>query len=140
MVKVLVCSSRACLASLTALAKVLFGKVIWSAWVLVCRDWVLPSQSKSTFQSVIVQNFVACKIESEWLRLRFIGKESGVRRFLPTKRAADLRESARFMDIFLAGSFFHISSLVHARPQSANANRWAGKLEICIIESGRKIS
>jgi len=36
---------------------------------------------------------------------------------LPTKRAADGGESARFIIIFLALSFFHISSLLLTRPR-----------------------
>jgi len=42
-----------------------------------------------------------------------------------TKRAPDLWESAAFSGIFLASSFFYISSLFLTRPKSANANRWA---------------
>ena len=43
---------------------------------------------------------------------------------LPTKRAADGWESARFTSIFLASGFFYISCRIHARPPAANANRW----------------
>jgi len=35
----------------------------------------------------------------------------------PTKRAADGGESARFTGIFLASSFFYISSTIHTRPR-----------------------
>jgi hypothetical protein len=41
----------------------------------------------------------------------------------PTRRAADVWDSARFSSIFLASSFFYISCLVHTDPHSANANR-----------------
>jgi hypothetical protein len=34
---------------------------------------------------------------------------------LPTKRAADVWESARFRSIFLASGFLYTSSIVHAR-------------------------
>ena len=43
----------------------------------------------------------------------------------PTKRAPDKWESARFRSIFLALSFFYISSRIHAHPLAGNANRWA---------------
>jgi hypothetical protein len=44
---------------------------------------------------------------------------------LPTKRAADGGESARFTSIFLAGCFFYSQAFVHPLPPSAaNANRW----------------
>ncbi|MDP1716099.1 MAG: DUF1801 domain-containing protein, partial [Anaerolineales bacterium] len=37
---------------------------------------------------------------------------------VPTKRAADFWESARFTSIFLASGFFYISNIVHARPHA----------------------
>jgi hypothetical protein len=43
----------------------------------------------------------------------------------PTKHAPDVWESARFTSIFLALSFFYISSLFLPRPHAGNANRWA---------------
>ena len=44
----------------------------------------------------------------------------------PTKRAADVGESARFMNIFLALSVFPLSDIFYPRPPSAaNAIRWA---------------
>jgi hypothetical protein len=49
-----------------------------------------------------------------------------------TRRAADGGDSARFTGIFLALSFFYISSLFHARPLSAaNAPRWAATAKAC---------
>jgi len=41
-----------------------------------------------------------------------------------TQRAADKWESARFSSLFLALSFFRLSSRVSARPLAANASRW----------------
>ena len=43
---------------------------------------------------------------------------------MPTKRAPDVWESARFRSIFLASSFSYISSHVHTRPHAGNASRW----------------
>jgi hypothetical protein len=58
------------------------------------------------FGQSIAKNLVACKIKSSWLWFWFIGKESGASRFLPTKRAVDLWESAASRNIFLASGFF----------------------------------
>jgi len=53
----------------------------------------------------------------------FKGKESSKVKSVPTKRAPDKWESARFTGFFLASSFFYISNIVHARPLAGNANR-----------------
>jgi hypothetical protein len=58
------------------------------------------------FGQSIAKNFIACKIKSSWLWFWFIGKESGASRFLPTKRAVDLWDSAASTSIFLASGFF----------------------------------
>jgi hypothetical protein len=44
---------------------------------------------------------------------------------VPTKRAVDGGDSARFTSIFLASGFFYISGIFSARPTTTNANRWA---------------
>jgi len=41
----------------------------------------------------------------------------------PTQRAADKWESPRFRSIFLASSFFLLSSRIQSRPLAANASR-----------------
>jgi hypothetical protein len=48
---------------------------------------------------------------------------------VPTKRAPDKWESARFISIFLASSFFLLSGIFPARPLAGNANRWATRLK-----------
>jgi hypothetical protein len=47
----------------------------------------------------------------------FLGGVVCFPQFLPTKRAADGGESARFTSIFLALSFFYISNLFLPRPR-----------------------
>ena len=58
---------------------------------------------------------------------------------VPTKRAPDVWESARFTSIFLASGFFYISSIVHARPHAGNANRSAALLLASLVANGSSI-
>jgi len=53
----------------------------------------------------------------------FFSHRFGKRKGCLTKRAPDVWDSAAFSSIFLASSFFYISSIVHARPHAGNANR-----------------
>ena len=49
---------------------------------------------------------------------------------VPTKRAPDVWESARFTSIFLASSFSCPQSESTLRPHAGNANRWAARPHI----------
>jgi len=53
----------------------------------------------------------------------FSGYESCTTKSQPTKRAADVWDSARFTSLFSGFEFFLLSSRVHARPHAANADR-----------------
>ena len=44
---------------------------------------------------------------------------------MPTQRAPDWWESARFQVFFVAWSWFRQNGVVSSRPPAGNANRWA---------------
>jgi hypothetical protein len=61
--------------------------------------------------------------------------ESNRKKTRPTRRAPDWWESARFLRLFLAWSFFRLPSRVSASPLAANANRWAVVFEDWLLNS-----
>src|SRR3989337_2561091 len=57
----------------------------------------------------------------------------------PLTLPVDLWDSAAFSSISLASGFFYTSNRIHARPQSANANRWAN-VKAVFMEGGAGLS
>jgi hypothetical protein len=86
--------------------------------------WVIPRFGKFCFLPLL-KNKLCVKVGRVRGGSGF--QSARLAQSLPTKRAPDVWESARFTSIFLASGFSYISSIVHARPHAGNANRWVAQ-------------
>jgi hypothetical protein len=61
-------------------------------------------------------------------------KRNAPSKMRPTKRAADVWDSARFSSIFLAWSFFLLPSRISSHPHAANANRYIASTRVVLSQ------